>query len=308
MAFNIENGTAGILEINDLGITLGIGEISDLSTRTEPQNVALSMKPGQELYALITIGDVIVKDPLDGVTNLSVADAIVCFQSINDPHFRVGAGALIGDISDVTLTAPAANEILKFNGSTWQNAPLTSSGSLDVVATFAGLPGSPVLDDLVLYRPTATVLRWDGSDWVGPLITIPLFGRNGTGNKDVWLNGIGASDANPTGPPGNLTHGYLFPNIDTTSINSWKIYNLTVSTSDVVTGDLELHINASDLNPTFGTTGVVKATMAAQRTLSINVNTAAFPITSQMQCYWRHTSGTWADWTVTITYGFAAGP
>ena len=126
MAFIIENGTAGVLEIEDLGITLGVGQIADLSTRTQPQDIALSMESGEELNTLITSGAVIVKDPLDGVTDLSVADAITCFQSINDPHFRVGAGALIGDISDVNFTSLVTDEVLKYNGSEWVNAPLTS--------------------------------------------------------------------------------------------------------------------------------------------------------------------------------------
>ena len=116
MAFIIENGTAGPLEIEDLGITLAIGQISDISTRADPQDVALSMEPGNEMFDKITAGDLVVKDPLDGVTDLSVADAIPCLQSINDPHFRVGAGALIGDISDVTLTSLVTDEVLQFNG------------------------------------------------------------------------------------------------------------------------------------------------------------------------------------------------
>ena len=126
MAFIIENGTGSPLEIDDLGIRLDVGEITELGTRTQPQEVALSMEVGNELYTLINAGDIVVKDPLDGVTDLSIADAITCLQSINDPHWRVGAGALIGDISDVVLTAPAVDQVLQFNGSTWQNAPLTS--------------------------------------------------------------------------------------------------------------------------------------------------------------------------------------
>ena len=127
MAFIIENGTGSPLEIDDLGITLEIGEITELATRTQPQDVALSMEVGNELYTLVNAGDVVVKDPLDGVTDLSVADAITCLQSINDPHFRVGAGALIGDVSDVVFTGLVINEVLQFDGSNWINVPLPPS-------------------------------------------------------------------------------------------------------------------------------------------------------------------------------------
>jgi len=145
MAFIIENGTAGSIEIEDLGITLAIGEISDLSTRTQPQEVALSMQTGEELHTLITAGDVIVKDPLDGVTDLSVADAITSLQSINDPHFRVGAGARLNDISDVNVPSPSDGQVMSYIGvkSEWQ--PQTAAGGSTIAVEDEGVavPNSP---------------------------------------------------------------------------------------------------------------------------------------------------------------------
>lgn len=210
-------------------------------------------------------------------------------------------------IKQINNSAASSGDVITYNGTNNVWAPVPD-GSLTVVTTFAGLPGSPSTDDVVYYVPSESVLRWDGTDWVGVLITIPLFGREGNGNNDVWLKGIGRSEAHPTGPPLNLTHGYIFPNIDTTSTNSWKIYTITVDSAQVVSGDLEIHVNATDLNPTYGTTGIAKATMIAQSHLSMPVTVTPLPITNSLQCYWRHTSGTWADWTVTITYGFVAGP
>jgi len=134
MAFNIENGTGAILEIGDLGITLEIAEIVDLSIRVEPLTVSLSLQPGQELHTLITVGDVIVKDPLDGVTNLSVADGLVCARGHNDPHYRHGPGARIGDNSDVTITAPSNGEALQWNGSAWVNVTPTDGDELSKVS------------------------------------------------------------------------------------------------------------------------------------------------------------------------------
>ncbi len=125
MGFFIENGTGAELEIGDLGLTLEVGEIVDLSVRAEPIAVTNSLEPGEELNNLITIGEVIVKDPLDNVTNLSVAEALLCARSHNDPHYRVGAGARIGDISDVVLTSPVANQVLQFDGSNWINGVVT---------------------------------------------------------------------------------------------------------------------------------------------------------------------------------------
>lgn len=208
-------------------------------------------------------------------------------------------------IKQLNNDAASTGQVITFDGS--DNVWAIQSG-LTVVTTFAGLPGSPSTNDIVFYVPFNSVITFDGTDWVGPKITIPLFGREGVGNNDVWLEGIGRADAHPTGPPLNLTHGYIFAGIDTTSVNRWKLYNLTVDSSQDVTGDMEIHTNATSLSPTFGSTGIVKATMTAQSHLSTNVTPTALDISNSVQCYWRHTSGTWADWTVTITYAFAAGP
>ncbi len=44
MAFLIENGTGSPLSIDDLGITLEVGETTELATRTQPQEVALTSR------------------------------------------------------------------------------------------------------------------------------------------------------------------------------------------------------------------------------------------------------------------------
>ena len=50
MAFNVENGAGVPLSIDDLGITLEIGEITDLAERAEPGTVAVSAAVGQEIH------------------------------------------------------------------------------------------------------------------------------------------------------------------------------------------------------------------------------------------------------------------
>ena len=69
-------------------------------------------------------------------------------------------------------------------------------------------------------------MTWDGTHWVGPKITAALFGREGTGNGDTWLQAIGRSSAFPSG---GTTHGYTIPNITVGSGTSdWKIYNMSI--------------------------------------------------------------------------------
>ena len=129
MAFNIENGSGSTLDINDFGITLATSEITDLALRSDPQLIALSAQVGNELETLITSGDVIIKDPLDGTTDLSVANGLAVARSQNDPHWRVGGGARIGDISDVTFTTPVLDDVLQFNGTDWINIAPSAIGA-----------------------------------------------------------------------------------------------------------------------------------------------------------------------------------
>ena len=132
MAFNIENGSGSTLDINDFGIQLALGEIVDLAQLADPQTITISAQASNELSTLITSGDVIVKDPIDGVTDLSVADGLEVARSQNDPHWRVGAGSRIGDISDVDVTGVADGNALVFAsaGSEWTPVdPATIGGS-----------------------------------------------------------------------------------------------------------------------------------------------------------------------------------
>ena len=137
MAFNVENASGAALAVDDLGITLETGEIIDLAQQGQFDTILVSLQTGNEINNLITSGDLIVKDPLLG-TDLIIADALLCVLSFGDPHYRVGVGARIGDVSDVTLTAPADGEVLAYNigSGNWVNSP-NGGVSGDVPAALA---------------------------------------------------------------------------------------------------------------------------------------------------------------------------
>ena len=44
------------------------------------------------------------------------------------------AAASIGDLADVTLTAPATNDVLTFDGAAWVNTPAASGGGSPIMA------------------------------------------------------------------------------------------------------------------------------------------------------------------------------
>lgn len=60
-------------------------------------------------------------------------------------------------LSDVDLTTPATNDILKYNGSQWVNVPIPASGATDLEG----------LSDVDLTSPAAgQLMRYNGSQWV----------------------------------------------------------------------------------------------------------------------------------------------
>lgn len=58
----------------------------------------------------------------------------------------LGGGGALDDLSDVTITAPSAGEVLTWNGSAWVNDTVTGGGSTGGSATldFGAAPGSTV--------------------------------------------------------------------------------------------------------------------------------------------------------------------
>jgi len=134
MAFNVENASGSALEIDDLGITLDTSEIIDLSVQGSFDTIVGSIQVGEEISNLILAGDLIVKDPNGGVTNLSIADGIACARALGDPNYRVGLGAILGDISDVTFSTLEDGDVLTYDSGSgeWENSPNSGFSGLGI--------------------------------------------------------------------------------------------------------------------------------------------------------------------------------
>ena len=122
MAFLIENGSGAPLEIEDFGLTIATGATIDLAQRAYAQDIANSAAAGRELNTLILAGDIIVKDPEDGVTNLSASDGVSAAQVLNSPMSfttqRVAAGSNVEvEIEDDGSSVTTAVKKLNFAGS-----------------------------------------------------------------------------------------------------------------------------------------------------------------------------------------------
>lgn len=179
--------------------------------------------------------------------------------------------------------------------------------NLTTVTSYAGLPGSPTVNDQVFYTPFNSVLTWDGSHWVGPKITTPIFGRVASANQSTWLDAIGGASAHPDG---TNSHGYWVPNITSGSVTNsgWKIYAMSADNTQSVTGDVEIHAGVTAAGtPTYGTTGLIRVQISAgfggQTELAspTTVNGGSF-----IQGFYRKNAGNPRNITTMLTYSMFA--
>jgi hypothetical protein len=115
--------------------------------------------------------------PISEVTNL---------QTELDGKAATGHTHAVNDLTDVTITAAATGEVLRYNGSAWVDAQLdyadlSGTPTLATVATsgaYADLSGTPTIpsniEDLtnvtVTAAATGEVLRYDGAAWVDAVL------------------------------------------------------------------------------------------------------------------------------------------
>jgi len=137
MSFLIRNKTSGPavdVEIKDLGITVKVGVDFDL-TNENPAKIANST----DLQSAITANDIVVIDPLDGTTELSLADSVATKNVANDPHWRLGAGSRINDLSDVDVTGASIGDVLRLGGTgSWDDTdPSTLAANQDIWETIS---------------------------------------------------------------------------------------------------------------------------------------------------------------------------
>jgi len=125
MSFIIRNISGAIVEIDDIGILLEIGEDINLAEEAS-KDIAISTDLVDAVQAL----DIIVLDPLDGSTPLTVTQSVEAIQVANDTHFRIRGGEL-SQLDDVVLTVPADGYVLTYNqiAQMWEPQPAGGTGS-----------------------------------------------------------------------------------------------------------------------------------------------------------------------------------
>jgi len=184
MSFIIENISGAPFPLDEFGITIGTGGFSDLSTQAIPQDIAASSIPGEELHTAITNGDIVVKDPTDGVTNLSIADGIAACQTANTPlSFRAIKTSLAVEDEGTPLTAAAT----KFN---FAGAGVVASEPVadEILVTIAGGGSGVGVEDEGITVPN------------GPFSTLNFVGDSvvaidgGAGTATITVTGAALGD------------------------------------------------------------------------------------------------------------------
>jgi len=186
-----------------------------------------------------------VNDLSSSVTWVTVPDAYISSSSVTQHQGNItltesqisDLGAYLttvalNDVSDVTITTPSTDQVLKYNGTVWVNAS-SPAGATD-------LDG---LTDVVITTPaTSQVLEYNGTNWVNNNLTIT---ESQIADLQSYLTTIdlnGVSDVTITTPGDGDVLSYDLAN------TTWKNGALTVTESQIT--DLQSYLTA-ETDPVF---------------------------------------------------------
>ncbi len=157
MSFIIRNIAGVPIEIDDIGIRLEVGEDVDLSEEAS-KDIAISA----DLVAAIQATNLIVLDPLNGVTPLTVAQSVEAIQVANDTHFRIRGGEL-AHLDDVSNSVPPDGYVLAYNqiAGFWEPQPGGGGGITNTCFPFFKADGTQ--DDIVVTAGQFPFFKADGT-------------------------------------------------------------------------------------------------------------------------------------------------
>ncbi len=119
----IRNIAGAPVNIDDIGISLATAEEYDLSLET-PRVVFTS----DDLRARINASEIIVLDPLDNITALSISESLEVIDHYNESNFR-SFGTDINQLTDVTSVGVIDGQILAWSNANQQFEPANASGA-----------------------------------------------------------------------------------------------------------------------------------------------------------------------------------
>jgi len=163
MSFIVQKPGAGAVAIDDLGITVtGIASSTRDLRDIDPSDIAQSV----DLATAIAGGILVVLDPRDDTTALSIADGEIARSNANDTHFGVSGGRLAG--IDAPGSVVTNDYILQYN-STGDIFEAIAPGTLITANTeniedIFGALGINGTDTTFTYNDVAGTVEWSVND------------------------------------------------------------------------------------------------------------------------------------------------
>ncbi len=284
MSFIVRKNVATPIIIDDLGLTITgiVGTERDLRD-VEPMDIVESA----DLAFVIASGDLIVLDPRDDLTVLTISNGELARANANDTHYGINGGRF-GALDDPTFI-PANNFLVEFDSGSAQMVQIDpsaviSSNSSAISNIVAGMFVDGA-DSTVSYSPTSTILT-AGQDETSYDAVAP----NGA---FVGGDGVGGTAYVP-GDTITMSDGSVIT-VDAVDGNG-DVTDFTVTTSggtNVIPGVPLTQTSTSGTGTAFTVTP--EANNISDGTISIEVNDS----------YLRNNGDTLDSGTLTITAGAA---
>jgi len=156
MSFIVRNLSVTEVIVDDLGITLAA--LSDFNLIDSQANDVAS---STDLLAGISAGNLVILDPLDGVTPLSLSVSLAVVSSHNDPHYGIRGGTL-DQLDDVDLTGATNLSVIQLVGGVY--VPVTPAALIGGSVELTDL--ADVTDATPHTIDTFYTFKGDGTDLV----------------------------------------------------------------------------------------------------------------------------------------------
>ena len=163
MSFVVRKPGAGAVTLDDLGITLSGIAASEFSLRAhDPKNI----QDSSDLASAISGGTLVVLDPRDDSTALSIADGEDARAQANDTHWGINGGRF--DALDDPGTVLSDNFIVQYDlsGDTYESVdPATFIGDqTETIEDIIGAMGVNGTDTTFTYNDGAGTIEWSVDD------------------------------------------------------------------------------------------------------------------------------------------------
>lgn len=218
-----------------------------------------------------------------------------------------GGAVELNDLTDVTLTSPIANNILKYNGTAWVNSILdlstyaTTTYVNNAINTREPSLGNPTTTGYVLSSTNSGVRSWVAlpTQYTHPTYTTNVTSSSGAPGAGGAFDVINAVSINSMG------HfiGYNIRTITMPSGYTHPVSSITPGTYRSVTVDNLGHVNAGTNPTTLGGYGITDAMKASTVTYTLPATIGWYRIASSIASIGRSTGRFDISWTVTGSHG-----